>query len=109
MLQIFGKKKLNTERAAHHLVNALLNSVEEGFESIAEFIAYCPEFVTTPPVSKEDCGKFLMIVIVSVIDRKTRGAVYNVLNQAVELARLTKAYNKVTNHLEAKLELADES
>lgn len=64
MLQIFGKKKLNTERAAHHLVNALLNSVEEGFESIAEYIAYCPEFVTTPPINKEDSGKFLMIVIV---------------------------------------------
>jgi hypothetical protein len=63
MLQLFGKKKLNTERVAHHLVNAILNSVEEGFDSIAEYIAYCPEFVTTPPIRKDDSGKFLMIVI----------------------------------------------
>ncbi len=63
MLQLFGKKKLNTERVAHHLVNAILNSVDEGFDSIAEYIAYCPEFVTTPPIHKADSGKFLMIVI----------------------------------------------
>jgi hypothetical protein len=63
MLQIFGKKKLNTERVSHYLVNTMVQCVDEGFESIAEYIAYCPEFVSTPPIGKNDSGKFLMIVV----------------------------------------------
>ncbi len=88
MLQLFGKKKLNTERVAHHLVNAILNSVDEGFDSIAEYIAYCPEFVTTPPISKSDSGKFLMIVIAgnfSVLPRYfTNGQDQEIMAEAIK-------------------------
>jgi len=45
-------------------VNTLLDSVEGGFPEVAGFIRDTPEFVSTPKISDEEYGKFLMIAIV---------------------------------------------
>ncbi len=64
MITFFGKKKISAERAATLFVNTLLDSVENGFSEVAGFIRDSPEFVSTPEISDEEYGKFLMIAIV---------------------------------------------
>jgi hypothetical protein len=64
MITFFGKKKISAERAAAMFVNTLLDSVEGGFSEVAGFIRDTPEFVSTPKISDDEYGKFLMIAIV---------------------------------------------
>jgi len=63
MLNIFGKKKISTNQVANIFVNGLLESVENGWPIITDFIKDSPELVRTPNIDKEDYGQFLMIVI----------------------------------------------
>jgi hypothetical protein len=62
MLTIFGRKKLTPERAAHIFTHTIIETVENGFPEVAGFINDSPEFVTSPKVSSEDIGRFLLIV-----------------------------------------------
>ena len=63
MMTFFGKKKITADRAAQYFVNTILDAVEEGFPEVAGFIRDTPEFVSTPQISDNEYGKFLMIVV----------------------------------------------
>lgn len=63
MIALFGKKKLTNEQVANVFVNALIESVENGFPEVAGFVNDSPEFTHSPRIDEGDYGRFLMIVI----------------------------------------------
>ncbi len=63
MLTLFGKKKVTEDKIANAYVNAILNTIAEGFTDVAELINTDPEFVSAPHVDPKDHQAFLLIVI----------------------------------------------
>lgn len=62
-MTIFGKKKLTADKVARLFADAIVSTVEKGFPEVAGFINDSPEFVKSPGLDEEDCGRFLMVVI----------------------------------------------
>ena len=60
---LFGKKKLTNEQLSNIFVNALIETVDNSFADVTEFINDSPEFTSSPQISYEDSDKFLMIVL----------------------------------------------
>ncbi|MFP5471114.1 MAG: hypothetical protein ACLGGV_05925 [Bacteroidia bacterium] len=60
---LFGKKKLTDKQAATLFVNTILDSIEQTFGDVAQFINEAPEFITSPNISENDSDKFLLIVL----------------------------------------------
>ena len=63
LLSWLSKKKLTDEQVANIFVNTSFETVEQGWPQVAEFLNAAPEFDSSPNLSSDDYGKFLMIVV----------------------------------------------
>lgn len=64
MLNIFGKRKIKTDKVANILVNYILEVTEKGYESVDALILNSNEFVEKPESNPEGLKNFLLIVFV---------------------------------------------
>ena len=63
LLNWLSKRKLTDEQVANIFVNTSFETVELGWPEVSVLLNLMPEFETSPELSYEDYGKFLMIVI----------------------------------------------
>lgn len=63
LLNWLSKRKLTDEQVANIFVNTSFETVELGWPEVSELLNLMPEFETSPELSSEDYGKFLMIVV----------------------------------------------
>lgn len=63
MFAIFGKKKLNENKLSNITVNAILDTVDQGFPEVAEIIKNSPELITEVEINNNHQDIFLLIVI----------------------------------------------
>ena len=63
LLNWLSKRKLTDEQVANIFVNISFESVELGWPEVSELLNLMPEFDTSPELSSEDYGKFLIIVV----------------------------------------------
>ncbi len=64
MLGTILKKKLSDNQLANVFVNALLESIDNGFKEVADLINDDPAFVFSPNIQVEQDSEFAMIVFV---------------------------------------------
>lgn len=64
MLGTILKKKLSDNQLANVFVNALLESIDNGFKEVADLINDDPAFVVSPNIQVEQDSEFAMIVFV---------------------------------------------
>ena len=69
---LFGKKKLTDEQLSNIFVNSLIETVDNSFREVADFINDAPEFVSSPQVLANDNDKFLMIVLAANISQLSK-------------------------------------
>ena len=55
---LFGKKKLTNEQLSNIFVNALIETVDNSFADVTEFLNDSPEFTSSPQISNEDSDIF---------------------------------------------------
>ena len=63
LLNWLSKRKLTDEQVANIFVNTSFETVELGWPEVSEPLNLMPEFETSPELSSEGYGKFLMIVV----------------------------------------------
>jgi hypothetical protein len=64
MFRTLIKKKLSDNQVANIFINAIFDSVDQGFQEIASLINEDPVFVSPPNVEANASGEFGMIIIV---------------------------------------------
>ncbi|MBM3431031.1 MAG: hypothetical protein FJX99_08615 [Bacteroidetes bacterium] len=64
MFSTLIKRKLSDNQVANVFINAIFESVDNGFQEVARLINEDPAFITSPCISETDNGEFGMIVIV---------------------------------------------
>lgn len=64
MFSTFIKKKLGDNQVANVFINAIFDSVDNGFIEVASIINEDPAFVTCPNITESHNGEFSLIVIV---------------------------------------------
>ena len=64
MFRTLIKKKLSDNQVANIFINAIFDSVDQGFKEIASLINEDPVFVSPPNVEANASGEFGMIIIV---------------------------------------------
>lgn len=64
MLSALLKKKLSDNQVANIFINAIFDTVENGFGEVAQLINEDVAFVSSPGIQKKDDGEFGIIVIV---------------------------------------------
>ena len=63
MFGTFTKKKLSDNQVANIFINALYDSVDNGFGVIAQWINEDPAFVESPKIDLTNNNEFALIVI----------------------------------------------
>ena len=56
-------KKTHRRTGGQHFVITSFETVEQGWPQVAEFLNNAPEFESSPNLSQDDYGRFLMIVV----------------------------------------------
>lgn len=64
MLNIFGKRKVKSDKLANILVNYIMEVTEKGYEGVEALIETSPEFVIKPETNPEGTKNFLLVVFV---------------------------------------------
>ena len=64
MFSTLIKRKLSDNQVANVFINAIFESVDNGFQEVARLINEDPAFMSSPNISESDNGEFGMIVIV---------------------------------------------
>ncbi len=65
MLGSILKKKLSDEKVANIFINALMDTVDNGFPEIVSLINEDPAFINSPNLSSSDNGPFSLIILVA--------------------------------------------
>ena len=64
MFSTILKRKLTDNQVSNIFINAIYDSVDSGWQEIAQLINEDPSFVTSPDLSEDNSGLFGLIVIV---------------------------------------------
>jgi hypothetical protein len=72
MLNIFGKRKIKSDKLANILVNYIIEVTEKGYDGVEALIETSPEFVVKPETNPEGTKNFLLVVFVGNISFVSR-------------------------------------
>ncbi|MFN5910993.1 MAG: hypothetical protein ACK45H_06640, partial [Bacteroidota bacterium] len=64
MLGSLIKKKLSDNQVANLFINAIFDTVDNGFKEVAQMINEDPAFVRSPEIDHRESGEFGLIIIV---------------------------------------------
>ncbi len=64
VLKSLFKKKISEEKLSNVLLNALIDTMENGFGEVAQLINNSPDFVTSPSIREDQYDQFLFILFV---------------------------------------------
>lgn len=92
---LFGKKRLTDKQTATLFVNTIIDSVDETFVDVAQFINEAPEFTSSPNISSDNLDKFLLIVLsanLTIISKK-----FSAEEEYVLRANIIEQFSKIYN------------
>jgi hypothetical protein len=102
MFSTLIKKKLSDNQVANIFINAIFDSVDNGFSEVASLINEDPVFVMSPNISPKASGEFGLIIIVGNLSflESTFDAEQAALVEDLIFQKLSKIYEMEVNEFE---------